>query len=206
METVQTETVNVKTLQTSVDKEKPEEGVPDDFGKELRRKRIVSDSFADDFVRQRHWDIYFNTTLRAPVKTLTIVQNGGPRDVVVWRNDTASVRKELQCFFSNLNRYSTFFTKYILLLTVFERQYKGERIHVHALIQGIPPEFCYVLRSLACDFFGESKIEPYDPKRRARYYFGNKLTNPDLCDVDFMKINSRARRRPAVEWEIPLKD
>ena len=193
------------TLQTKVDKNKSRENIPDAFGKELRRKRIVRKSFAD-FVDTRDWDIYFTTTLRAPVKTITIVQNGRSRDVIAWRNDTASVRKELQCFFANLNRYSTFFTKYILLLAIFERQHKGARIHVHALIEGIPPKFCYALRSLACDFFGESKIEPYDPKRRARYYFGDKFTNPDLCDFDFMKINSRVRRRPVVEWPIPLKD
>ena len=196
---------HVDTLQTRVDKNKSREDIPDAFGKELRRKRIVSNSFADDFVRQRHWDIYFNTTLRAPVKTITIVQNGRSRDVITWRNDTASVRKELQCFFSNLNCYSTFFTKYILLLALFERQHKGARIHVHALIQGISPKFCYALRSLACDFFGESKIEPYDPAKNARGYFGKKFVNPDSCDFDFMRINSRVRKPPVVEWPIPLK-
>ncbi len=169
-------------------------------------KRILVDSFADEIIRKRHWDIYFNSTLRAPVKTLTIVESGRPKDVVVWRNDTASLRKELQCFFANLNHYSVFYTKYILALVFFERQYQGARIHIHAFIQGIRSEYSYALQSLACDFFGASKVEPYDPAKGARYYLGWKFVKPELCDFDFMKINSRARKRPAVEWEIPLKE
>ena len=57
----------------------------------------LANSFGD-FVKTRNWDISFNTTLRAPVKTITIVEDGKEKDIVVWRNDTVSIRKEFQFF------------------------------------------------------------------------------------------------------------
>ncbi|MFA5316377.1 MAG: hypothetical protein WC369_03045 [Dehalococcoidales bacterium] len=153
----------------------------------------LANSFAD-FVKAHDWDIYFTATLRAPVKTIPVKQNGQSRDVVVWRNDIASMRKEFQFFFSTLNGYVTFFDRYMLALVCFDRAYKGGRLHVHALIQRIPPQYCRALQSVAYDFFGESKVTPYDPKRDVRYYFGNKYAYSGSSDFDFLKINARWRK------------
>lgn len=153
----------------------------------------LSNSFAD-FVKARNWDIFFTTTLRAPVKTINIVEDGRSRDVVRWRNDIVSIRKELQYFFSYLNGYVTFFNRYILVLVCFDRGYEGGRIHVHALIHRIPPQYCRALQSEAYEFFGKSKVEAYDPKRDVRYYFGNKYAYSWLSDFDFLKINARWRK------------
>lgn len=153
----------------------------------------LANSFAD-LVKTRNWDIYFNTTLRAPVKTITIIEDEKEKDVVVWRNDIPSIRKEFQFFFSTLNKYVTFFDKYIFALVCFDRAYKGGRIHIHALIQRIPSQYCHSLQNCAYDFFGESKVEPYDSKKDVCYYFGNKYAYSGLSDFDFLKINARWRK------------
>ena len=158
----------------------------------------------------RDWDLYLTFTLRAPVKTINIVEDEKPRDVkderprdvVVWRNDVVSLKKELQFFFSNLNGYATFYEKYINVFVCFDRACEGGRIHIHALLERIPPQYCRALQSEASWFFGMSKVTPYDPQGKARHYFGNKYVYSKFADFDFMRINSRARKRPVVEWEI----
>jgi len=147
-----------------------------------------------ELIKSRKWDIFLSTTFRRPRKTITIIQNGQPKEVEVWLDDKVSARKEFQFFFSHLNYAVTFFDKYMLALVCFERAYPGARIHLHALIQGILPQFCQTLQSECFEFFGESEVKPYDPSKKVSLYFGWKYLKPELVDFDFLRINSRRRK------------
>jgi len=147
-----------------------------------------------EFVKSREWDIFLSTTFRRPMKTITIIQNGQPKEVEVWLDDKVSARKEFQYFFSHLNYAVTFFDKYMLALVCFERAYPGARIHLHALIQRISPKFCQILQSECFEFFGESEVRPYDPSKKVSFYFGLKYLKPELVDFDFLRVNSRRRK------------
>ena len=145
-------------------------------------------------IKSRKWDIFLSTTFRRPMKTITIIQNGQPKEVEVWLDDKVSAKKEFQFFFSHLNAAATFFDKYMFALVCFERAYPGARIHLHALIRGISPEFCQILQRECFEFFGESEIKPYDPTKKVSLYFGRKYLKPELVDFDFLRINSRKRK------------
>ncbi|MDD5567668.1 MAG: hypothetical protein PHY88_00440 [Candidatus Omnitrophica bacterium] len=128
------------------------------------------------------------------MKTITIIQNGQPKEVEVWLDDKVSARKEFQFFFSHLNYAVNFFDKYMLALVCFERAYPGARLHIHALIQGISPCLCRMLQSECFEFFGESEVKPYEPFKGVSFYFGWKYLKPELVDFDFLRINARRRK------------
>ncbi len=156
----------------------------------------------DDYVKSHDWDIFFSTTFRKLTKTITIIQDKQPKEVRVWLNGIPSMRKELQYFFSHLNYVVNFVDKYMLALICFERQYKGAPIHIHALIKGISPQFCRILKSESYEFFGESEVKPYDSTKPVSFYFGWKYLKSELVDFDFLRINSRRRKKPKRRWEV----
>jgi len=146
------------------------------------------------FVRSRNWDIFLTVTFRRPMKSITVMQGNRQEEVRVWLDDKVNARKEFQYFFSHLNYAVSFFDKYMLALVCFERAYPGARLHIHALIQGISTQFCLMLQSECYEFFGESKVVPYDSSKAASSYFGWKYIKPELADFDLLKINARRRK------------
>ena len=167
---------------------------------ETRTKRLELVRAVDSLIKSRNWGVFLSTTFRRLTKSITIIEDGQPKEVEVLLNDVASARKEFQYFISHLNYAIDFFDKYVLAFVYFERKYSRAPIHIHALINGILPELCPALQSECVEFFGESDVTPYDPRLPASFYFGWKHVKPDLADFDFLKINSR-RRKEDIKWE-----
>lgn len=125
-------------------------------------------------------DIYFSTTSRVKMLQMSAEQR---------------FKYFFKCYINQPG--NIFFEKFILCWAFFDKADKRGSVHIHSLIKGIDPSLADSLQKKCKDFFGQSKIRPYDhslPKHRsASHYLAEKVVREELDHYDFYKINSKLR-------------
>lgn len=100
-------------------------------------------------------------------------------------------------FFKGLNRPNgiIYYKNRIRCFPVFEN---FPHPHVHAFIKGIRPHWAEELEYECSTFFGDSKVEAFDPTRGARYYLGDKCVERDRPELHRGKEG-----RFGISWNVP---
>ena len=125
----------------------------------------------------------------------------GPWDLfitITFRNSMkiSVAKKSFKQFFKHLNSYEqTFFEKFLICFIVFEKEDNRNGVHIHALIRGVKPLHAELLEKKCRKVFGHTAVLPYNSEKAARFYLSRKYISPDLIDFDFLRINSRLRRK-----------
>lgn len=128
-----------------------------------------------ELVEAQRWDIFLTATFRRSIWSI-------------------EARRTFRHFFKHLNTESMiFYEKFILALTVFEKNVDRSGVHIHSFIQGINPSYATPLEKRCRAFFGDSKALPYDPTKGAKFYVGRKYASSQLDDFDFLRVNSKLR-------------
>jgi hypothetical protein len=125
------------------------------------------------------WDIWFSTTVSREVGTEDFLRS-------------------FKYFFNHINSRDFVFYKGFICGYVFSEFNKFRNgVHLHALIKGIDPEMANPVEEFCWDYFGESKVVPYDNYRpdRASGYLARKCVSQELDHFDFFKVNSSFRGR-----------
>lgn len=106
-------------------------------------------------------------------------------------------KKRFKWFFKYLNtEEEEYFKGYITCYVFYERQntFRGG-VHIHALVDRIPPEASDIIQMKARKYFGQmSVVMPYDSSRGASYYLARKIDTDKLVEYEFYVINSKIRR------------
>jgi len=123
---------------------------------------------------------------------------------ITFRNKTGLelAKKQFKYFFKYLNtKEEMIFDSFFIGWVFFEKENRGG-VHIHAIISGISPSKASILEKRCRDYFGESKVVPYDLSRPTHKsmsrYLAEKYVTDDLEFFDFMRINSRIRYRDKV--------
>jgi hypothetical protein len=131
--------------------------------------------FFDSYV----WDIYLTVTFRQSTSASTALRS-------------------FKYFFKHLNTPDcVYFKQYIRCFIFCEKQGYQDGVHIHSLIQGVDITRAGLLEEKCRRFFGQSKVEPYQygSPRLASEYLAEKCVGLSLAHWDFIKINSKLRRK-----------
>lgn len=83
----------------------------------------------------------------------------------------------------------------IRCFTVFERL---PHPHIHAFVKGIREHWAEELEYECSQFFGDSKVNAYDPTRGAKYYLGDKC-----IEKDRPQLKAGKEGRFSISWDVP---
>jgi len=149
------------------------------IGEHIRvdKKTLMIEEYQKYIRESCQFTLFFNASFRKPV---TYEQ----------------AKKRFKLFFKYLNgNEQIYFKNYIHCWVFYEKQNTSRRgVHIHALIDRIPPKYAKAIQKEARRHFGEmSEVTPYDDTRGAVYYLARKIFNPKLEEYEFYVINSKVR-------------
>lgn len=134
-----------------------------------------------EFLGREKWDLFVTITFRHKKTLMPAI-------------------KAFKRFFKRLNTTSErFFDKFILCLVFFEKNWDGKTVHIHSVIKGICPSKARSLEHKCNEYFGQSRVVPYDPAKGVKHYLANKEVGNYLKHSDFYKINSAKRQKSACQ-------
>lgn len=145
------------------------------------------------WIGDHNWDHYLTATYGAPGIAATHRRPGAR---FYWnqgdRPPAQRAKQTFNYFFKHLNSPNgVFYHDRIRCFFLFERL---PHPHIHAFIKGIDPQLAEALEHKCRQFFGDSKVVPYDSSKGARFYLGGKCVGREdvYWDVPYT-VNSKYR-------------
>lgn len=178
--------------------------------KTSKRKKLIG-NFARFIEEQGPWDMFITLTFRKKKDSFLLKENS----FLYEEKEVVIAKRCLKMLFKYLNTDKmSFFDKYVICLTVFEKEHVRDSVHIHLFLRGIDPTKANDLKKRCLNFYlrrkkylGESNrkptcerlfeqvaIYPYDSEKRARFYLANKYGSSDMVHWDIYRINSRRRK------------
>ena len=156
----------------------------------LTQKKVLVEEFARFIERLGPWHMFITLTFRR-------------------EKNSMFAKKCLKVLMKYINTDDiTFFDKYVICFTVFEKEHVRNSVHLHLFLKGIDPTKADALKNRCLDFifkrthngkviyerlFEQVAIYPYEAEKRARFYLANKYISPDTDYWDIFRINARKR-------------
>jgi len=150
--------------------------------KKLEQKRQFNQRLVKavrEMLERGHWDLWVTITFRE-------------------ERFVESAEKRFKTFFEKLNKPGEhYFAKFIKCWVFYELDAARDRVHIHSLISGIDKSLASELEERCCEYFGNSKVEPYDYSHdgSAMHYLSRKVGTDRLVDWKPYTINSKLRKK-----------